>query len=205
MFHVSQKTAVPPLEVTEPSGCSVDWGMWWLQTTRPSLGYEDKTWGMCFFWWSRLVAGETACKIRFVTPPKGIFWSLLASTLESSPCLRQLMFPQAPPSRTRGWQSMRVEKPIGKQFATMHFGMHRDAPRWRTKLGSGAGTGGMWQAWWVHGTVCPGPVVSAQTPTQLNFLRNWLNNAGSAGGRAWVWSLVTEIGVSDKKQGPNFH
>lgn len=55
-----------------------------------------------------------------------------------------------------------------------------------------------------HGTLCPRPVASAKTPTQLNFVHNWLSNAGSAGGTAWVWSSATEIAASGKTRAQTF-
>lgn len=109
----SQKTAMAPPEVLEePSGCSVDWGLWWLQITSPSLGYNDKTCRV-FLLMKQTCGCETACKVKFVIPPKGILWSHLGSTVASSCCLRQLMFPQAPPSQSWGWWTVRVKKPTG--------------------------------------------------------------------------------------------
>lgn len=134
---ILRKLQWPPLEVLEePSGCSVDWGLWWLQITSPSLGYNDKTCRV-FLLMKQTCGCETACKVKFVIPPKGILWSHLGSTVASSCCLRQLMFPQAPPSQSWGWWIVRVKKPTGDYLPCALW--LRDAPSWRTKLGSWAG------------------------------------------------------------------
>lgn len=87
----AQKSAVPPLEVTERwlsekphcKPCASltqllsNQGLWWLQSTGPSSGSKDETWGMCFF--SGLVAGDVTHKLRFNKRlPEAVHTSILS-------------------------------------------------------------------------------------------------------------------------------
>lgn len=156
----------------------------------------------CFFWWSRLVAVRLHARWSLLYLQKAYFGVFLGPQWHPLAASGSWCSPKHLPLSHGGGGLWEWRGPL--EINLPHALWHRDAPGWRTKLGSWAGAGGRWQAWWMHGTLCPGLVVSAQTPTQINFLPNWLSNAGSAGGRAWVWSSLTEIWVSDKIQGPNF-